>query len=168
MEKSTIRFKELIKESGLLNKEVAQKIGVSDSYMSMLYNGKVFLTMNLAKKFIRNIAPSVRVPYLLGYDDFKTDSDVVVTLGVTKYAKESHGSIDLMWLGLSAFAQLSSFDINGLSTQDKTVEEIIDNVGSWYTLTKDSQSVKLSVEELNQLENDICDYVEFRLNKFFK
>ena len=37
-----------------------------------------------------------------------------------------------------------------------------------YRITKDNQTVTLSLEEMNRFENEVCDFVELKLKHLFK
>ena len=70
------RLGELLSENGMGQKELAEKIGYSPEHISYIINGRRNLTQDAAESIVK-IFPGVRVGWLLGYDNSKTDLDAV-------------------------------------------------------------------------------------------
>lgn len=77
----------------------------------------------------------------------------------------------LLFLGLNAFAKLCDYQISAASpvhTDPAPVEEVLKAIREGYTIRKENQTVRLSVEEMNAFENEVCDFVELKLKHLFK
>jgi hypothetical protein len=120
-------------------------------------------------RMIASYFPGARVEFVLGYDDFITESDKFDAT-ISEIQDESH----LLLIGLNAFAKLCDYQIKLTSPAHKP-EETSAPVGNWmkmihdgYTIRKDDQTVQLSLEEMNAFENEVCDFVELKLKHLFK
>ena len=78
---------------------------------------------------------------------------------------------DLLMRGLAAFAKLCDYQISAASpvqTDPAPVGEVLKAIREGYTIRKDDQTVRLSLEEMNDFENEVCDFVELKLKHLFK
>ena len=76
---------------------------------------------------------------------------------------------DLLYTGLSAFALLNQFEITPPQTKGTgSLENYLRNIKAGYKIAKGEQAVTLSIEEMNQFENEVCDFVELKLKHLFK
>ena len=57
---------------------ISRAIGVTEQHLSYIINGHKPLTSDVAKKIIDCYCPEIRISYLLGYDDDRTDNDIFV------------------------------------------------------------------------------------------
>jgi len=69
------RIDELIQDAGTTREHLAEQIGVTPDYLSMIVRGKRNLTLEKAQA-ITNLFPGVRVQWLLCLDDFKYENDL--------------------------------------------------------------------------------------------
>ena len=71
--------------------------------------------------------------------------------------------------GFFSFAKLSGFQIDVASMPDKcSVKKLFQNMKEYCTIGRNGKSITMSMEELNAFENELCDYVEFRLQHMMK
>lgn len=68
------RLKRLISENGYTQKEFAEKMGYTAQHLSLIVTGKRNLTDEAAQRVIE-IFPHVRIEWLKGYDDDRTQED---------------------------------------------------------------------------------------------
>lgn len=143
---------------------ISRAIGVTEQHLSYIINGHKPLTSDVAKKIIDCYCPETRISYLLGYDDDRTEKDVSIN-ALRKGMFEGNS----MLMGLVSFGKLCGFNFSVYDPDqdERNATKVIENLSSWYTIKKDGQTVKLSIDDMNQLENEICDFIEFKLNKLF-
>ncbi len=162
------RVKELLKERKAEGKQasqewLAEQLDISTVYLSDIVRGIKRLTPEMAMKIIK-IFPSVRMEWLLGEDDFKTE------------AARFHSVIDtmnhegnLLYTGLCAFAMLTDYEVTPPNLPNTgSVENYLKELKAGYRIMKDNQTVTLSLEEMNRFENEVCDFVELKLKHLFK
>ena len=53
-------------------------------------------------------------------------------------------------------------------TNTGSFENYFKQMKAGYRITKDNQTVTLSLEEMNRFENEVCDFVELKLKHLFK
>jgi len=85
---------------------------------------------------------------------------------------EARQTGDLLETGFCILASLKGFEISNPVERMPdlcSVDDMMEQFKRGYLVTNSKgESCTLSVEEMNQLENDICDYVEYRLNRWIK
>ncbi|MBR5313103.1 MAG: helix-turn-helix transcriptional regulator [Clostridia bacterium] len=69
------RLQELIQESGMSQKEFAEKANYTPEYISNLVTGKKAFPIGTAREFINNFFPNIRLEWLMGDDECKTVSE---------------------------------------------------------------------------------------------
>lgn len=161
------RVKKLLKENTIdgmraTQERLAEKLDISTVYLSDIVRGSKRLTPELAIK-IAKLFPPTRIEWLLGEDDFQTEA----MRFMDEMAVIRHEG-NLLYTGLCAFAELTDYKIMPLAMNAGSFEEFFDAVKAAYRITNGTQSVTLSLEEMNQFENEVCDFVELKLKHLFK
>ena len=161
------RVKKLLKENTIdgmraTQERLAEKLDISTVYLSDIVRGSKRLTPELAIK-IAKLFPPTRIEWLLGEDDFQTEA----MRFMDEMAVIRHEG-NLLYTGLCAFAELTDYKITSLAMNAGSFEEFFDAVKAAYRITDGTQSVTLSLEEMNQFENEVCDFVELKLKHLFK
>lgn len=143
------RFKEIIKESGKQQKEIAEKIGVAPSTISKLLNENTepsaYVLVQIAKCF------NVSVDWLLGISESKQVREIrkseCRTLGLSDYA------IDILrknaWQNRKGFNSRLLFGLNVLFEQDKEAqaenngESVLWNLCKLFEFIYDDYEIKI-------------------------
>lgn len=148
--------------------ELANRMEISPIVLNSKLNGKRTLTESDAQK-IADYFPGVLVEYILGFVDYKTNGEKFCA-AISQVKNEG----DLLFAGLSAFAQLTDYEIE-LTSPAHSPGENRAPIESWlkmfrdgYTIHHGDKSVQLTLEEMNQFENEVCDFVELKLKHLFQ
>lgn len=164
--KSAERVKIVYTEQGITQNKLAEIINIQQSAISEMVHGKRKVTATTAQA-IHSAFPQYSVSYLLGIDDNKNDAEKNIAL-INQAQKEGA----LLEAGLRFYASLKGFDISSPYERmpDRgQADEMLKHLKDGYLVTsKNGETCALSVKEMNQLENDVCDYVEYRLNRWIK
>lgn len=130
------------------------------------------LTDDVAKLIIEYY-PKYRIQWLLGYDDFMTDAEL--TAFVLAGAQSAESGAENPALGGTAldaamllFGQLSGFQISLWRNRIATVNDIeqaVDAIRQGCVVSRDGKSVEIDINEWSSLANEICDLVEFKLQR---
>jgi hypothetical protein len=122
------------------------------------------LTEELARDIIKHY-PQYELQWLLGYSDAMTRSD----LFRNELAK-SDDEQTLLHQMLLSFAKVFGYHIefnNMESAQD--IESIFDMIHKNYcTISRADKKKTFSITELNDFENEICDFIDVRLSHMMK
>lgn len=161
------RLKQIIDEQGISQTELSKKIHISQQTISRMVKGLASVTDQTAS-LITELFPQYRRSWLMGYDDMKTGNDEMNHL-----IRQQHQESKLLNTGLISFASLSGFKIEITSPAFQNPEDphhdSIENIMKWikdgYTISREGRSAQLSLDEMNALENEICDFVEFKLSR---
>ena len=158
------RLQTIIKESGESNISFAKRFGYSAEHISQIIIGKRRLTDAFVERIIAEY-PKYRIEWLLGIDDYKTESERLL-LPLAMEAVEH----DTLFLSLSALSQLNDFTIlrPRIPPNDASVEEIHSSIVNGFTVTKGGKSISLSFKEMDALEKLIADFVRLQLDFLFK
>lgn len=160
--------KQLLEDNNKTQVWLAEQLYLQPEHLNMMLNGK----RNLGEDKIQAIAklfPDVKLDWLLGISDYKTDSEHFVN-ALSQCKREG----DLLMVGLQAFAQLSGYKIAFTSPpisdsrRKAPVEAWIKMVQDGYTISSKEGSAVISLEDMNRLQNEICDFVEFKLKRICK
>lgn len=131
--------------------------------LSRIINLKAPLTEQTAQKIIMKY-PKYRIEWLLGFDDYMTTADLFAAT-----LNQSREEGDTLHNAVVALAGLSGFTVEATEPQpDTSVFSIINAIKKGLTFKRDGKSVSFSLAELNEFENEICDYVEMRLKRMMK
>lgn len=134
----------------------------NEKQVGYIENGKRSMSAEYARLFgkVLGVQPS----YLLGETDYETER---ARLYNEIYNVQQEGN--LLYLGLSAFAKLTNYEITAPNFSNAgSIENCIKEIKAGYKITKNNQTVILSLEEMNRFENEICDFVELKLVHLFK
>lgn len=158
-----LRVKQLCEEQGINQTELSQRIYISQQKISEMINGKANVTETTARAIIKAF-PQYRFEWLMGYDDFKT----LIELNLANYQRVKHEG-ELLDIAFFYFAKLNGYTVEHPNfSSAHSVEEAIGFVQHGYKIKKEGQSRQLSLDELRDLENDICDYIGYRLDRYME
>ena len=157
------RVKILIDREGITQTEFAERIFQTQQNVSRIINLKTALTEETARDIV-SAFPGYRIEWLLGYDDSMTVIEQYMNT-----VRTVNEEATLLHHGFMSFAQLSGFKIDVAPIAgNETLEETIQNIKKHCTISRDGKSVTFSLSELNSFENELCDYIEFRLLHMMK
>ena len=71
-----IRIKSLLRENGMYQQTLADEIPLTAQYFSAMINGNRPFQVSVAKRIAEIFSP-VRYEWIMGYDDFKTEDDLI-------------------------------------------------------------------------------------------
>ena len=168
------RLKQIIDETGISQKQLWKKTGLSQQAISAMVRGNANVTETTAK-LVTGLFPQYSVDWLMGSSDYKNESHFA-----SQWLKGAVKAENLLLAGLSSFASLSGYEITppkltatitteeGLS-MPLTAENCDDlskatlTMVSGYVISKGEQSAELSPEEMERFESECCDFVSLKL-----
>ena len=160
------RLKKLRKERNMTQEELADEVSklqvgarqCSEKSISMLENGRL-----MSRKYAHLFAQVFNVDedFILCESDHPTAADAFA-----EAVKEMNKEGELLHKGLFAFALLNGYAISAKPITGSP-EQIFAVLRSRYQIEKDGKSIFLSIEEMNDLENELCEMVEIRLRHLF-
>lgn len=141
----------------------AESINMSQQNISRIIQKKQALVEDTAR-LITDRYPEYRIEWLLGYDDYMTRANYL--LAVAAQCQEEAQVMNTAFFGL---ARLSGFSMElNRKYYDNSVVGLIQTIKSTITFSRDGKSVTLSLADINEIENELCDIVEARLKRMLK
>ncbi len=177
------RLKELKKNEGYNNVTLANGSGIIPTTISSLLNGKTGISSGHIEDIIKfvnenkNSGSKYRMEWLLGNDDYPTNSDYLKHLMM-----KNHTIADNLSQALSVYIALNGYDIKAVAPVSDKYKEVPENdedylelveefekaANEGYIISNDDRYVKISLDEFKAMANEICDYVGFRLEHMTK
>ncbi len=152
------RLKQICEEQNITQQTLSSKVYISQQAISNMVTGQANVTEVTARKVIEYISKELHFDYrfewLMGYDDYKTESDKQSAEFKKQYFHWKNIN-SLHRAGINSFALSCGFEVEESES------------GEWI-LKKDSQRVQLTMEQAINLESEISNFIEYRLNKLFK
>ena len=160
------RLKQLLNETRTTQKQLSAKIFLSQQTISQIVTGAASLTPSNAQRIVE-LFPDYSIEWLLGLSDYKNQREK----NIENLKKILHDG-DLLETGFCTLASLKGFEIsNPYERMPKIlpVEEMMKQFKEGYSISNiQGDTCFISVEEMNHLQNDVCDYIEYRLNRWMK
>lgn len=151
------RLKALLEEKGIDQKVFAEKIGYTPEHISYIINGKRNLTQDAAEGIVK-IFPEIRVGWLLGYDDYETDDDLLRAT-----AKENLGTVLAINDLLQFAARYIGYKIDStLEIEPKMFQSYDPNEIQGY-LIKDNTRIAITSADVDFLANEVVRFAIFAL-----
>ena len=139
--------------------DFAERIGMKPQNFSRCMNKK-----RVGEETCKKIANAFGYPlkWVLGHSDYMTTAEEFFSV-----LNEAGEKARLLNTGFFSFTQLLGykaeiFPISG------NIEEAIGNIHRHCIISHEGKSKAFSLEELNEFENEICDYIEMRLKRIMK
>lgn len=158
-------LKELCEKERVTQKELSESIYISQQTISKIINHTASLTEETARQ-ISEKYPGYSFEWLMGYVDYKNELE-----HFSKALSAVQDEGDALMSGLLTFAKLSGFEIkfaspaHGQEDNAAPVEKWLKMFKDGYVVSRGEQKRCISLEQMNQLQNEIYDFVEFKLNK---
>lgn len=160
------RLKELIRETGIKQNQLAADTKISQQAISAMVQGKANVTETTAQ-LISEKFPQYSVEWLMGFSDYKNNAEQFCDT-----ISRAQEKADLLLRGLSTFAQLTDYQIKlplPPSVGGRVfVEDAITAIKEGYAISHGDESIQMSLEEMNTFENEILDLVELHLKHLFR
>ena len=166
--KSGQRLKQLLDEYDMTQTQLSEieNVGLSRTTINQVIKGHKTLSEASANEIVQafpNENPKLLKEWLMGRTDYRNTKEQLFST-----MDEVHREGSLLSAGLSAFANLCGFSITDASPLDKdnpSLENFIRNIGDGHTISRNGDSVTLTPLQMNKLQNEICDYIEFTLDR---
>ena len=156
------RLKELIDAEGLTQTAFAKKVNYSQQLISDVINMKTALTEATAQD-ISSAFPEYSVQWLMGLSDHKNDADAFRD-SINKMNEEG----DLLNSAFVSLAALNGYRVNRLGYQGQSAEEVVTSLYEYVEIEHEGAVKTLTHEQLNQLENIICEHAEIAIRRFIE
>ena len=150
-------LKVLLSDNKMTQKELAKELHYTEQHLSLIINGNRRLTVEAAKK-IATLFPGTRYEWLMGYDDFRSDSELISTAIDMIYGDTENRHIftevvfDLCGYKLEYFQKGAKFP--GIVLDDDCYGIIKNNLIVAY----------MSVGERSELFHEILNYAKYLVN----
>ena len=163
-DKRCMRLKQLIGERKITQTQLSEETGISQQAISAMVQGKANVTETTSAAIVR-LFPEYSTEWLLGFSDYKNNKEKFRSV-IARGQDESN----LLLSGLIAFARLTEYkiDLTYPAKNMYTVEERLKIAREGYTISHNNASIRLSIDEMNAFENEVCDFVELQLKHLFK
>lgn len=164
--KTALAVRTIRKELGLTQLEFSEKLGLASDgkWISQLENDRGAPDRTLAEKMSALAKYPAPVAWIMGETDYRTDAERFKSV-----VQEAQLEADYMFTGLSLLAKLSGYAIEPPQLDGKRdAESAVAAIKAGYFVEKESQSITLTLEEMNILENHIANIVEAQLDFLFK
>ena len=158
------RLHEVLEESGKTQRDFGKEvleIDNNDPFTNDIFKGRKKLSRQKAQLII-NHYPHLRIPWLLGEDDYKTEAERVLKADLAP--TQMRGTL------FSMFAELCGYHIYiEKPTAPNDIEEIINNIHRGYLIQYGSDIVgRISLEKFNLLSLDIQELVEQKIRSYIR
>lgn len=156
--------KSLLKKRGMTQLQLALAIPCSQENLSSILSGKRSLSIEMAKRITSFFPGAFTTEWLLGLSDYKSNAD-----HLSSVVNEINLESDLLLAGLSAFAQLSGYEVTVPDFHNfKSTDEYLQKLKCGYIIKHGEDEVRLSAEEFNRFENEVYDFVKLQVEHLFK
>ncbi len=145
--------------------QFAKSIHMTQQNVSRIIQMHQALNEQTAKDIIEQY-PKYRVEWLLGYDDYMTPADYL--LAVTAQCQEEEQVMNTAFFGLARLCGFSMELNRKYYDNSLDLDGLFQTIKSTITFSRDGMSVTLSLAEINEIENELCDIVEARLKRMLK
>lgn len=163
------RVKYLLKKYGLNQLQFATLFYYGDEALAKTQrgnlnaklNGNRTITLDDAKR-IAEIFPGTFVEFILsgGYENVQDQ-----LAGIINDNQKEAVLLDTAFLSL---AKLGGFSIEKFGMASGDIENVISSLHDYTVITSEGNRYSLSLKQVNQLENIICDHAVMSINQFLK
>ena len=161
------RLKLLLKEHGMEQKELSERIHLTKEHISYIVTGKRSLTRDNAKLILR-LFPNVRYEWLMGYDDFKTEFDKELhELGQWSNEEETRRKTVKTLAFLAGYEIIDLWDYAG--NTGRSIEDLLSFQHQGMQIKKDGELLaNIPAEKFNLLAIDIQELAELRIKSYLR
>lgn len=162
------RLGELLSWHGIDQKDFAEKIGYTKEHISYIINGHRNLTIDAAEKIVK-IFPDIRIEWLMGYDDYRTqiDVDAAPLVHEMDVRKGSRGAMQIL-------SKLAGYEI---TTENHSGERhyrvalnsdgcSLEQVDLVYIISKGGKEIaRCDDSRYHALAKEVAEFAEFKMQK---
>ena len=143
-------------------KEFGEKyLDADEKYTSEIMNGKKNLCEKKAKR-LKEYFPEYRLDWILGKDEFKTESEKTMW---EIYKKG--GDINKRIYAFQELAALVGYDLDYF-VENEPIDVMEEKSINGYTLQSKDKSLNLTGKEIELISLDILEFVELRINSLIR
>ena len=157
------RLKQLYKDTGKSQRWLAEKLGRKETYLSAIANGNAPMTEKMAMA-IHEVLPSYSVEYLVGDSEYRNDDE----RKLAEAEKAAH-DWDLFALGFGAYSELCGFTLTRTTAYEEGgkyesgYQQLIPRDSM--IVARDGKSVTVPFSEIEALQDEVRDFVDFKLTR---
>ena len=165
--KTASHLKQLLAETGIKKGEFARSIGRSAQTVSAMVKGSGPVTERTARA-INDLYPDYSVEWLMGLAEYPNAlAESVATID------QSKRDTALLNEGFRALAALMGYTVTKaagapIKNGRMRAEDIVSEVREGYLVCRDGKQARLSLEDMNLMQNEIADFVDFKLNRLLR
>lgn len=165
---SAAHLKQLLKATGIQKQELAAISGRSAQTVSAMVKGTAPVTERTAQA-INATFPEYSIPWLMGLSEYPNGRSEFVAR-VNQMNREG----ELMGEGFYALATLMGYSVVAAAPPTETedghvyVEQVVNSIKAGYIVTRGKDSAHISFDDMHDLQNEIADFVDFKLGRLFK
>lgn len=161
------QLKNLYRETGITQRELAEMIGRKESALSPIANGKAPLTVRTAKQ-IHDVLPDYSVEYLTGESPYRNDLEREIE---EQARKKHHG--DMLDLGIGAFADACGYTFTARATlvpQGEPLENRLQKhvIDTEMIVTRDGETTVISRADMRRIQQEVRDFLDFKIQQAFR
>ena len=157
--------KKLLKQYGWTQGQLAKELRIAPTNLNAKLNGSRTLT-DYDAELIAKLFPPVRAEWIMGTERFPTQGQD--NWEVIQQARQEG---ELLNLGFCAFASLVGYTVSPpqiTADEPMSSEEALSAIQKGFTISIGEECISLSIEEMNRLQNKICDHIKNELDYLFK
>ncbi|MBQ9003836.1 MAG: helix-turn-helix transcriptional regulator [Eggerthellaceae bacterium] len=166
------RLVQLMDEMNISQKELERQTGIKQQNISMMVRGLLNVSGPNAEA-IAAAYPEIRIQWLMGYDDFKTDAELTAFVLAGVESAKSGSEIPALGgtaLDASMFllSQLSGFKLSLWRNRmggTNDVEYVVEQIKRGCIVSRDGKSAEIDIDRWSEISNEVCDLVEFLLQR---
>ena len=159
------RLNRLLTDYKMKQTHLAEITVVSRTTINQIINGRINLSDEIADEIVKAFPdedPTLLHDWLMGRINYRN-----IRQQLQDAMDEVHTEGNLLSIGLMAFAELSGFTIEPKTQLDgsNSLDNFLHALNDGSILARNGQAVDLTPLQLNKLQNEICDYIEFTLDR---
>ena len=161
------RLKQVLADQKMKQRELADILDCTKEHISYIVTGKRNLTEEHAKKIV-TLFPHIRLEWLMGYDDFKTDNEKGINEFIQWGAENTSRRNAVKALALlSGYEIVDIWDYAGKT--GRPIEELFDFQRQGMQIKQDGKLLaNIPVDKFNLLALDIQELAELRIKSYLR
>lgn len=150
-------LRKLLSDHKMAQKDLAKILNYTEQHLSLIINGSRRLTVETARK-IAAIFPGTRYEWLMGYDNFRSN-DEVISAAVNNIYKEAETRREFT----EYVFDLCGYKVKYFPKEEEFPGIVLDN--NCYGIIKNNLVIAyMSVQECSQLVHEITNYAKYLVN----
>lgn len=161
-------LRKVLLDYGISQADLAEKLNYSKEHISYIVNGHRNLTLDIAEKIVE-LFPDVRLEWLMGYDNYRTqlDVDAAPVIREMDIRKGSRNAIQIL-------AKLAGYEITAENHSGTRRYRValnsegyqLDQSDLVYIISKDGKEIGRCDDRIyHMLAKEVADFAEFKLQK---